>query len=49
MLQMLRKLCEANNIDTSQTACVALGQETSAEQMLQQIENSETEGMNRPE
>jgi uncharacterized membrane protein len=41
MLLMLRKLCEANNIDVSQMACAALEQHTSAAQMLQQIETAE--------
>jgi uncharacterized membrane protein len=43
MLRLLRKLCEANHIDISDTSCVALAQETSAEKLLHQIDLAEAE------
>jgi uncharacterized membrane protein len=41
MLRLLRKLCEANQIDISDTSCAALAQETSAEKLLHQIDRAD--------
>ncbi|HEX4488781.1 MAG TPA: DUF1003 domain-containing protein, partial [Terriglobales bacterium] len=41
MLRLLRKLCEANEIDISDKACEAFEQEVSADHVLKQIETAE--------
>ena len=41
MLRLLRKLCESNHIDISDTSCAALAKETSAEKLLHQIDRAD--------
>jgi uncharacterized membrane protein len=41
MLRLLRRLCEANGVNVVDDSCAALEQETSAEQMLQQIDTAD--------
>jgi uncharacterized membrane protein len=41
MLRLLRRLCEANGINIDDESCAALEQETSTQQMLQQIDRAE--------
>jgi uncharacterized membrane protein len=47
MLRLLRKLCEANHIDISDTSCAALAQETSAEKLLHQIDRADEDTSSR--
>ncbi|HEX3599434.1 MAG TPA: DUF1003 domain-containing protein [Lacipirellulaceae bacterium] len=41
MLRLLRRLCEANGVGVEDDSCAALEQETSAKQMLQQIDKAD--------